>query len=259
MKKLFTLLLIINFQLLIFDCFAQSPEKMNYQGVARDNTGNVLANDGISLRLTIRSGSVSGTIVYRETHSVTTNAFGLFNVQIGGGTVVTGTVAGIDWSANTYYVETELDPAGGSSYTSLGASQLVSVPYSLYAKKSGNVSGTTNTVPKFTPNGSTLGNSRIVDNGYYVGIGNSSPLWDLNLHNALGSQTMFHITNSSSGTMEYDGLIMGMTSGSGDAILFNQEPGYLAFGTSGNERMRINPYGNVGIGSIDPQWNLQVN
>ncbi len=115
--------------------YAQSPEKINFQGVARDNSGNILDNDLIGLRISIRSVSGSGTIVYRETHSVSTNAFGLFNIQIGGGSIVSGTLAGIDWAANNYYVETEMDPAGGSSYTSLGSQQLVSVPYALYAKK----------------------------------------------------------------------------------------------------------------------------
>ncbi|MCG3166742.1 MAG: hypothetical protein POELPBGB_02523 [Bacteroidia bacterium] len=258
-KLLFLAFTIIYCQLSIINSFAQSPEKINYQGVARDNSGNVLASDAIGLRITIRSGSGSGTIVYRETHSVTTNAFGLFNIQIGGGTIVSGTLSGIDWAANTYYVETEMDPAG-TSYTSLGAQQLVSVPYALYAKKAANVSGTTNYIPKFTPNGTTLGNSRIFDTGNYTGIGTAFPVWDLDLHNPTGSQTMFHITNTTTGIMEGDGLTLGLVSASGDATLTNGESGkYLSFGTNGTERIRIDPSGYVGVGTTAPQWNMQVN
>lgn len=258
MKKLFLLLLTVC--CLMPAAYAQSPEKINYQGVARDNSGNVLASDAIGLRITIRSVSGSGTIVYRETHSVTTNAFGLFNIQIGGGTIVSGTLAGIDWAANTYFVETEMDPAGGTSYTSLGAQQLVSVPYSLYAKKAANVSGTTNYIPKFTPNGTTLGNSRIFDTGNYTGIGTAFPVWDLDLHNPTAFQTMFHITNASTGEMESDGLSLGLISASGDATLTNGEAGkYLSFGTGGYERMRIDPSGNFGVGTTAPQWNMQLN
>jgi hypothetical protein len=116
---------------------AQAPEKMNYQGVARDMSGNVLANQSIALRITLHSGSPSGTTVYQERQTTTTNTFGLFAVELGGGTILSGTVAGINWGANSYYVQTELDASGGSSYTNMGTAQLLSVPYALYAKNAG--------------------------------------------------------------------------------------------------------------------------
>lgn len=171
MKKL----LLSLFAVAVFSAtvFAQAPEKMNYQGVARDNSGNVLPNQAVGLQIKLRSGSSGGTVVYQEAHSASTNAFGLFNLQIGGGTVQSGTFASISWASNTYYVEVLMDASGGTSYVSMGTQQLVSVPYALNAKSAANVSGTTNYVSKFT-SPTTLGNSVIFDNGSTVGIGTTS-------------------------------------------------------------------------------------
>lgn len=127
--------------------FAQAPQQFNYQGVARDNGGNVLANQALGLRLAIRSGSPSGTIVYQETQSATTNQFGLFSIAIGNGSVVSGSISGINWSSNTHYVQVEMDPSGGTSYTDMGASQLLSVPYAMYAESSGSSGPTGPTGP----------------------------------------------------------------------------------------------------------------
>ncbi len=131
MKKLFTLFVIIP---LTISVFAQSPQKMSYQAVVR-NTGGVLqANQPVGMKISILQGSATGTPVYVETHTTTTNANGLATIEIGGGTIVTGTFAGINWSGGTYFIKTETDPAGGTNYTITGTSQILSVPYALYAK-----------------------------------------------------------------------------------------------------------------------------
>ncbi len=114
--------------------YAQTPQLINYQGVARDASGNVLANQAIGLRINIHSTNGTGPVVYQETHSVTTNQFGLFSIHIGGGTPVTGTLSAIDWGSNTYFTETEMDANGGTNYISMGTSQLVTVPYAFHAK-----------------------------------------------------------------------------------------------------------------------------
>ncbi len=119
--------------------WAQTPDAINYQGVARDASGNPLANQAIGLQLSIRSGSASGTVAYEETHTVTTNALGLFSVLLGQGTASTGDFSTIDWGSDLYFVEVGLDASGGNSYTSLGTSQLVSVAYALQAKSADNV------------------------------------------------------------------------------------------------------------------------
>ena len=117
--------------------FAQAPQKFNYQGVARDNSGNVLPNQNIGLRLSIRQGTPTGTIVYRETHSASTYQFGLFDIEAGGGTVISGVFSSINWSSGPYFFQTEMDASGGTNYLNLGTSQLLSVPYALYAETSG--------------------------------------------------------------------------------------------------------------------------
>lgn len=116
---------------------AQSPQAFNYQGVARDNGGNVLANQSIGVKVDLRQGSTTGIILYTETHSTITNDFGLFNLSIGTGTVTTGDFSTIDWSNSPYFIEVSMDVSGGTAYQSMGVSQLLSVPYALYAESSG--------------------------------------------------------------------------------------------------------------------------
>jgi hypothetical protein len=137
MKKI---LLTITAFLVTLLAVAQSPNLLNYQGVARNSVGNVLPSQPIGLRLSVLSGSPTGPAVYTETRNVTTNAFGLFNVQVGspGAITTTGTIAGINWSAfgvgsGTKFLQVEIDPVGGTNYFNVGSTQLVSVPYSLYA------------------------------------------------------------------------------------------------------------------------------
>ena len=115
--------------------FAQTPEAFSYQAVARDAGGDALANTAIGVQFQLHQGTAVGTVVYSETHSPTTNELGLFSVAIGNGTPGTGTFAAIDWSAGPYYLEVGMDPAGGSSYTSVGTQQLLSVPYALHATR----------------------------------------------------------------------------------------------------------------------------
>ncbi|WP_124635919.1 collagen-like protein [Taibaiella sp. KBW10] len=113
--------------------YAQAPKLFNYQGVARNTSGVALANQSLGLKISILEGSASGTVVYAETQQATTNAFGLYNLSIGNGTAVTGTMAGVDWATGDKYIKVEIDPSGGTTYTSLGATQLLSVPFALYA------------------------------------------------------------------------------------------------------------------------------
>src|SRR5688572_1633914 len=107
MRKFFFLL----FVFIVNETSGQIPALFNYQGVARNSVGNVLANKAITLRLSIHDGTASGPVVYAETRSVTTNPFGLFNVQVGspGAAPVTGTIAGVPWSTGNKFLQVEID------------------------------------------------------------------------------------------------------------------------------------------------------
>ena len=138
MKKLLSLLSVILLAVAGINAQSPAPGILNYQGVARNSVGNVLVNKNITLRLTIRDGSAAGPAVYSETRPVTTNPFGLFNVQLGssGATVVSGSIAGVPWGVGLKYIQVEIDPNGGSSFINIGTAQLASVPYSLYSSLS---------------------------------------------------------------------------------------------------------------------------
>jgi hypothetical protein len=117
--------------------FSQAPDKMNYQAIVRDAAGNILANQQVGLKISILKGTISGTVVFEETHAISTNTNGLITLVIGSGTVVSGNFSAINWSNDSYFLKTETDPTGGTSYTISGASPLLSVPYALYAKSAG--------------------------------------------------------------------------------------------------------------------------
>lgn len=117
--------------------YAQSievPQGINYQAVARNASGAVYANQAIALKLSILSGTDT---VYTETQQTQTNGFGLFTVVIGKGSAVKGDFAGIDWSLANHSLGLAIDPTGGTTYTSLGNTQFMSVPYAFYAQTSG--------------------------------------------------------------------------------------------------------------------------
>ncbi|MEZ5030533.1 MAG: hypothetical protein R2787_03955 [Saprospiraceae bacterium] len=117
----------------------QAPQSFKYQGVARVDQDVVVGQ--IGLRLSVHQGTINGNIVYREAHQTTTNEVGVFSVEAGNGSVISGTFSSIDWGDGPYFLEVELDPAGGSAYVVLGATQIMSVPYALYASKAGSVDG----------------------------------------------------------------------------------------------------------------------
>ncbi|SEW05584.1 hypothetical protein [Kaistella antarctica] len=125
--------------------FAQAPEKFSYQAVIRNGSGVLIQNAPVGLKISILKTSVTGTVVYSESQTATTNLNGLISIQVGSGTLISGTIAGIDWSADSYYIKTEVDPSGGTTYSIAGTTQLLSVPYALYSKNSG--SGSSFTLP----------------------------------------------------------------------------------------------------------------
>lgn len=139
MKKL--ILSIVAIATIAITSFGQAPEGFKYQAVVRDAGNTILNNQAVGMRMTIQQGSIGGTTVYQETFAPTTNSYGLVNLEIGSGTVVSGDFTTIDWANGPYFIETAVDITGGTNYSLMGTSQLMSVPYALYAKTSGNGQG----------------------------------------------------------------------------------------------------------------------
>jgi len=135
MKKLITIL-----SLLPLLTMAQSPQGFTYQGVATDNNGFELQNQNIAIKASILSATATGSVVWQETHTTTTDTFGLFNVVIGeGASTSSGSSAAfseIDWGAASHFMKVEIDVSGGANYVHVGTSQMMSVPYALHAETS---------------------------------------------------------------------------------------------------------------------------
>jgi hypothetical protein len=134
MKKIYILVASICMSATLF---AQAPQKMSYQAVVRNSSNQLVTNGNVGMQISILQSSATGTVVYSETHTAVTNVNGLATVQIGGGTLVSGNFSTIDWANGPYFIKTETDPNGGTSYTISGTTQLLSVPYALYAENSG--------------------------------------------------------------------------------------------------------------------------
>ncbi len=116
--------------------FAQAPLGMNYQAVVRNSAGTPVANGMVRVKFSIHDVSASGVVIYTETASVPTNQFGLMSTVIGSN----GNMAGISWRSGGKFLQVEVDPAGGTNFIDMGTTQLMSVPYALYAEYSGNSS-----------------------------------------------------------------------------------------------------------------------
>ncbi|MCC5924723.1 MAG: tail fiber domain-containing protein [Crocinitomicaceae bacterium] len=134
--------------LLCYGLNAQAPQSFSYQSVVRDNAGQLINNTNLGVQISIRQNSINGPIVYQETHQAATNANGLFTISVGQGNVSTGQFSSIDWANGPFFIGTAVDFSGGSNYTLMGTTQLMSVPYALYAATAGQTAG-----------GSTGGNS----------------------------------------------------------------------------------------------------
>ena len=117
--------------------FAQTPEKMSYQAIVRDASNTLLVDKLVGIQVSILQNSETGSEVYVETHSVVTNMNGLVALEIGTG-VTSYDFSSIDWTNGPYFVKVETDPNGADNYSISGVSQLMSVPFALYAKASGN-------------------------------------------------------------------------------------------------------------------------
>lgn len=242
---------------------AQSPPAFSYQAVIRDNTGEFLANQTVGIRISIHTATATGTIVYQETHQVTSNLVGLINLSIGLGSPTTGTFSTISWSNGLMFLQVEADKTGGTNYITLGTTQLVSVPYALYAPPDADwiISG-------------TKMYSGVTGN---VGIGYSNPSYKLhvegsdanpilNVKNNGGGRGIRVFTQSScalwvdnSGNhglrvTHAQGNGVNITAVHGNGIHVDQADGWAGY-FNGTGYFS----GNVGIGNLTPGAKLHVN
>ncbi|MEX0721225.1 MAG: tail fiber domain-containing protein [Balneolaceae bacterium] len=132
-KLLSKLILTVAALLFATDIMAQVPQGFNFQAVARDADGELLANSNLGVRISVLQGAEDGTAVYTETQTPTTNDVGTFQLIIGEGTSE-DPFDGVNWAGDNYYVKLEIDPAGGTEYEELGITRLLSVPYALLSQ-----------------------------------------------------------------------------------------------------------------------------
>jgi hypothetical protein len=137
MKKIISTLLVC--LVTIGFTFAQAPSIFKYQAVVRNNAGGILATQLVKFRITLLRGNTSGTASFIEQHTTATNQFGIANLEIGNGSSQVGSIDTIQWGKTDYFIKIELDPTGTSGYTEMGTTQLLSVPYAMYANTAGNV------------------------------------------------------------------------------------------------------------------------
>lgn len=137
MKKIFTFLMASFLILFMGEVFSQAPNKLSFQAVVRNSSNYLVVSSPIGVRVSILQGSSSNSPLYVETHTPSTNANGLITLEIGGGKVVSGDFKTFAWGSGDAFIKLETDPSGGTNYTIVSTTQILSVPYALYANKSG--------------------------------------------------------------------------------------------------------------------------
>lgn len=218
MKKLFILFIGMLFSASVF---SQTPQRINYQGVARNGAGQPLVNQSLGLRITIQDGAA--VELYKETHTVSTNAFGLYNIVIGNGTPVSGSMTAATWLMGDRFIKIEMDPAGGTAYVAVGTpTQLNTVPYAFGA----------NSVQSSNNGGGGL-----------VGTSSASLWWGF-----------FENSVYRGYIGSYSGKNEDVDFGTGDANTL----GSLHLVIQANPKLTIDSIGRVGIGTRYPSTNLQI-
>ena len=129
---------------LLAACFTQAqesqmPKAFSYQAVVRNSQGKVIAKQPVGIKVEIVQGSTEGTVVYAETQRPESSQTGTVNLLIGTGTATEGTFADIDWGAATYFLRISLSLDGSDNYKVVSTTQMLPVPYALYAEKAGSV------------------------------------------------------------------------------------------------------------------------
>ncbi len=171
--------IIVTLILLSATVFSQAPDYLNYQGVARDASNNIITST-IGLKFEILQGSASGLLIYDEINTSLPSSAGIFTAAIGSGAASTGTFSAINWATGPYFIRVSIDPAGGTSFSTVGTSQLLSVPYALYAKTAGSGSSlptgtlTGQTLYWDDPSNTWIVNNNLLNDGKQVVVGDAN-------------------------------------------------------------------------------------
>lgn len=290
MKKIYS---IIAGLLITVSVYAQAPQKMSYQAVIRNNSNALITSTAVGMKISVLQGTSTGTVVYSETQTPSTNANGLVSLEIGSGTPLIGTFAGINWANGPYFIKTETDPNGGTNYTISGTNELLSVPYALFS-----VNGTPGPTGPAGPAGATgpqgpIGLTGATGTQGPIGLtGAIGPQGPIGLTGATGAQGPTGLTGAQGpqGPIGLTGAIgpqgpIGLTGATGPqgpigpigltgpagAAGPQGDPGILLSGTAAgntpywdgnswlvNSNNIFNNGGNVGIGTTTPSSKLYV-
>lgn len=271
MKHIVSALILATAALLSVDVSAQAPAGFTYQAVVRTTDGMAVSSSDVGLRLTIRQTSAFGTAIYSELHTIEADEKGLVSLTVGGGTT-SDDFSSIDWAAGPYFLQTEIDPAGGSSYSMESTQQLLSVPYALYAERTG--SGNTLN-DAYNEGGAGAGRTIVADNGRVTIEGTDG----LRVEGVSSAPTgvdavVLKIRDGRTTTGTDVNYVMGISrqSSNTEAMYLGNDPNGNAVLAANNndirigrdlsgtftERMRITNNGRVGIGTDDPLETLHV-
>jgi hypothetical protein len=292
MKKLFFAIAII---CILQDAFAQVPNQFNYQAVARNSQGQSIPNANIRTRFTILDGSATGTNVYSEVRLLTTNQLGLFTAAIGGSgaTNVTGNFATIDWSTGKKFIKVEVDPLGGTSFLALGSTEMLSVPYALYAVNgkvgpvgppnvlnvgtvvtgatgtpaSATITGTspTQTINLVLPTGAngkiSLVKTTTEAAGVNCTVGGTKieAGVDNNGNNTLDAAEVTNISYVCNGDVNNTWKTSGNAGTTAANFIGTTDSIALTIKTNNTDAIKVLPNGNVGIGDANPNSKLSIN
>ena len=198
---------------LLAACFTQAqesqmPKAFSYQAVVRNSQGKVIAKQPVGIKVEILQGSTEGTVVYAETQTPESSQTGTVNLLIGTGTVTEGTFADIDWGAATYFLRISMDVQGGSSYEVVSTTQMLPVPYALYAEKAGSVVDNGESTPE-TPSDGTIKYGR----DFFIAPGGAVSSASKNLFDVMAGTLNMDLDkyNYSDGHVVYSGIRWGFS------------------------------------------------
>jgi uncharacterized protein (TIGR02145 family) len=263
MKTLKISVLICAMVIIAGNLCAQAPHAFNYQAIIRDAGGQPIANQAIGLKIGILKTSAKGPIVYSETHYVETNTYGLVNLAIGSGTVEEGNFSAINWGNDNYFIKVEVDEIGGSNFRTISTTQLLAVPYALYAVTSGNPGGN-----RAADSWTTVGDTTCVtDTNDFVGIGTETPSKKLEVYQHIDAAHAIFVNNPNTGLSSRTQLYL--TNGNvqslfaaanrfGAAFIGTMTDHDIRFTTNDQVKMVVKSSGNIGIGTVNPTKRLEV-